>query len=196
MDADAEAGEFALWDRACQGDQSAFGAIFDLHKDRVFRHAFRLLADRHDAEDVLGAVFFELWRKRRSVHVARGSVLPWLLVTATHTASNLQRATRRYQLLLSRLPHEESEPSAEEEAFLRSNVLDPVLSDLIDRLGPVDRSIVTLVMIEDYSISEAADVLGIGSGAARTRLSRLRTKLRGDLGESSSRSLAVEGNGS
>lgn len=193
MESNEDVGESALWGRALGGDQPAFGAVFDLHKDRVFRHAFRLLANRHDAEDALGAVFFELWRRRRDVHVADGSVLPWLLLTTTNTALNMQRATRRYAQLLSSLPHDLTERSAEEEAFLRATSLDPVLMKAIRSLGVVDQGLVTLVFIEDYSIADAATALGIKGGAARTRLSRLRAKLRTELGRSTASNLAVEG---
>lgn len=193
MEPNDDAGESALWERARVGDQPAFGSIFDLHKDRVFRHAFRLLTNRHDAEDALGAVFFELWRRRRDVRMSDGSVLPWLLVTTTNTALNMQRATRRYAQLLNSLPHDMSERSAEEEAFLRSTTLDPVLMQAIRSLGVVDQGLTALVFIEDYSIEDAAAALGISGGAARTRLSRLRAKLRNELRESPASNLAVEG---
>ena len=186
--------ELALWARSRAGDEPAFGAIFDLHRDRVFRHAFRLLGNRTDAEDALGTVFLELWRRRRDVHVSDDSILPWLLVTTTNTAMNLQRATRRYQHLLSKVPHDPPELSAEETAFLRSAELDPELKRAIHSLNATDQGLLTLVFIEDYSTAEAAAALGISVGAARTRLSRLKAKLRAVLSSSPTRVLAVEGN--
>ena len=38
---DSESSEVGAWRRGLEGDAGAFGEIFDLHKDRVFRHAFR-----------------------------------------------------------------------------------------------------------------------------------------------------------
>lgn len=90
--------------RAQEGVEAAFATIFDLHKDRVFRHAFRLLGNRHDAEDALGVVFFELWRRRGEVRIVANSVLPWLLVTTSNVAFKSQRAQRGYQKLLDKLP--------------------------------------------------------------------------------------------
>ncbi|WP_382308448.1 RNA polymerase sigma factor [Herbiconiux sp. UC225_62] len=194
MEHEEEFAEPTLWMRGRAGDQAAFGAIFDLHKDRVFRHAFRLLADRSDAEDVLGTVFLELWRRRDDVHVSDGSILPWLLVTTTNTAMNLQRATRRYQHLLSRVPHEPPGLSAEENAFLQAEELDPELRNAIRSLNLMDQGLLTLVVIEDYAITDAATALGIRVGTARTRLSRLKARLRANLRNVSAQSLAVEGN--
>jgi RNA polymerase sigma-70 factor (ECF subfamily) len=194
MEHDEESTELTLWTRGRAGDQPAFGALFDLHKDRAFRHAFRLLADRSDAEDVLGTVFLELWRRRDDVRVSDGSILPWLLVTTTNTAMNLQRATRRYRHLLSRVPHEPPGLSAEEKAFLQSEELDPDLKNAIHSLNPTDQGLLTLVLIEDYAITDAAAALAIRVGTARTRLSRVKAKLRVDLEGSAAHSFAVEGN--
>lgn len=196
MHQDSRSSELSLWTASREGDQSAFGFLFDRHKDRVFRHAFRLLSDRNDAEDVLGTVFFELWRKRNAVHVVDGSILPWLLLTATNTALNVQRATRRYRLLLSRLPREDQELSAEDQAYLYSNSLSPELDTAIRGLNPTDQGLVALVIIEGYPIAEAAMALDIGSTVARKRLSRLRVRLRENLSPASTADLALEGNGS
>jgi RNA polymerase sigma-70 factor (ECF subfamily) len=153
-----------------------------------------LVSDRTDAEDVLGTVFLELWRRRDDVRESDGSILPWLLLTTTNTAMNLQRAARRYRHLLGRIPHDSSALSAEEEAFLASNELDPSLKAAIGSLTPVDKGLLTLVVLEDYAIGDAATALNIRVGTARTRLSRLKARLRTDLSDSTAHRLAAEGN--
>ncbi len=87
--------EASTWRRAAHGDGEAFGQVYDAHHQRVYRHALRIVLDRHDAEDVLAAAFLELWRKRASVRVVDGSVLPWLLATATNVGHNHGRTRRR-----------------------------------------------------------------------------------------------------
>jgi len=87
--------EAVLWSRARSGDGRAFAAVFDAHRDRTFRHVLRLVASAHDAEDVVAGTFFELWRRRDTVPVVDGSVLPWLLVTAGNLARNAGRGLRR-----------------------------------------------------------------------------------------------------
>ncbi|WP_396133584.1 RNA polymerase sigma factor [Arthrobacter sp. 1088] len=51
-----------------------------------------MVGGRHDAEDATAAAFLELWRRREGVRLVDGSILPWLLVTTTNTARNLQRS--------------------------------------------------------------------------------------------------------
>lgn len=183
---DTEAGaESELWTRSLRGDSAAFGELFDKHRDRVFRHAFRLVGNVHDAEDAVAAVFLELWRRRNHVRVVDGSILPWLLVTTTNTCRNITRAARRYRTFIEGLPRGSDSFLAKEE-LLRRHPLDSVDESLIvalRMLSPTDMQLFALVNLEDYPISEAAAVLGLTATAAKTRLHRSRVRLRAALGE-------------
>lgn len=170
-----------LWDRALNGDGQRFGMLFDRHRDRVFRHAFWVLGDVHDAEDATAIVFFELWRRRGSVRVVDGSVLPWLLVTTSNVCGNLRRGQGRYRKLLGTLPRGENVPAAEDSAIDRLSLFDSVSPDLavaLRALSPADASLIELVAVEGFSIAEAAAALHISEAAAKTRLHRLRQRMR------------------
>lgn len=180
----ADESEDVLWQRGRAGDGEAFGSIFDLHRDRVFRHAFRLLQDRDDAEDASAIAFLELWRRRKAVRVVDGSVLPWLLVTVTNVTRNLRRSRRRYERMLAGLPHGADVASAEDSAVADA-VLDRALAGALSELTPADARLVSLVALEGYTVAEAAPLLGLSAGAARTRLHRLRGTLQERLGHHS-----------
>ena len=92
------------WAEALAGRGQAFGDVFDRHRARVYRHSRGLAPSWSDADDVVAVTFLEAWRKRNSIQFVDGSMLPWLLRTATFTANNLTRASRRYQAALRRLP--------------------------------------------------------------------------------------------
>lgn len=167
--------EAELWAIGASGDARAFGAIFDLHRDAVFRAARRLVDDVADAEDLTGVTFLQLWRRRRDVIPVNGSVLPWLLVTTQNTARNLARTRRRYERFLAALPAPTSIASVRE--------LDPgeryeALVVSLRALRPIDQNLVLLTQVEGYSLLEASEVLGITYGAAKTRLSRAKARLR------------------
>ncbi|UIN29731.1 RNA polymerase sigma factor [Microbacterium binotii] len=168
--------ESAAWVRLRAGDESALGEMFDLHQGRVFRHAFRLLGDHEDAKDAVAVAFFELWRKRGSVHVVDGSVLPWLLVTVANAARNLERSARRYRALLAKTPAERhvDAPSASDE----SGVL-AALRKLPER----ERAVVVLAVLEGFSEREVAEALGIAPGTVKSRLARAKAKLRDEMVE-------------
>jgi RNA polymerase sigma-70 factor (ECF subfamily) len=173
--------EQVLWQRGLAGDSEAFAAIFDLYRDRVFRHAYRMLRDHADAEDAVAVSFLELWRRRSQVRLIDGSVLPWLLVTATNASRNLARSRRRYRRLLESLPHGGHHPSAEHTA-LSSQVDDASIAAALGQLSLKDARLFSLIALEGYPVADAARVLGITPGAARTRLHRIRASLHYGLG--------------
>ncbi len=172
-----------LWTRALAGDEHAFGELFDRHRDRVFRHARRLVGSLHDAEDVTAATFLELWRRRSEVRLVEDSVLAWLLVTAGYAALNLRRSTRRYRKLLDRLPRDLTAPDASEQAMSTHELSpDGELGAALRKLRPGDLEIVTLCVLEDLPLAAVATHLGISSEAAKSRLHRARLRLRSHMG--------------
>jgi len=188
------ADDAGLWARSRTGDGGAFAALYDRHRDRVFRHAARLVGDRHDAEDVLAAAFLELWRRRDDVRLVGGSVLPWLLVTASNVARNLTRGTRRYRALLARLPREPDAADAADLAFADDlgAVVHPALATALRSLDHRDLHLVTLVALEGLPIAEAAELLHLSPAAAKSRLHRARLRLRDQLADAPHPTFALE----
>ncbi len=161
------------WQRALEGDGEAFGRIFDEHRDRVFRHSLRLVGSWADAEDVVATVFLECWRKRRSVRLVDGSLLPWLLVTATNVSRNAARSARRYRALLDRLPPPVPEPGFE--------VDDSPTVAALRRLSRPHQEVLALCVLEGYPEADAAQALGVPVGTVKSRLSRARQRLQQEL---------------
>jgi RNA polymerase sigma-70 factor (ECF subfamily) len=165
-----------LWRRSVGGDGEAFGLLFDRHRDRVFTHASRITDNRQDAEDVVASAFLELWRRRASVELVDGSVLPWLLATTTNLGRNAARSTRRYKQFLDRLPRSEEHTEAGLDADFFA--VDPRLKTGLRLLGKLDAQLLALVALEGFSVGVAAEHLGLSESAARNRLHRARTVLR------------------
>ncbi|HEY8588124.1 MAG TPA: RNA polymerase sigma factor [Naasia sp.] len=176
--------ETGVWDRALSGDGGAFASLFRVHQARVHRRALSLLDRVHDAEDVTSAVFFELWRKRASVRLVGGSVLPWLLVTTVHLARNHRRGVLRYRRLITSLPRSDS-PDAEAVAVdnLSNAMLGLRLADAIALLSNDDGALLVLTALEGMTTADAAVALGIRPGTARMRLQRARQKLQAALND-------------
>ncbi len=169
----------ALWASSLAGDGEAFGALYDAHRLRVYRHACRLASTRHDAEDVVASAFLELWRRRDKVRLVDGSVLPWLLLTTTNLGRNASRAQRRYREFLERLPREPEQPDVAELALGTHAIgTDTRLREGLGALSKTDAQLFALVALEDYPVGAAAELLSLSVSAARARLHRVRAKLR------------------
>ena len=177
-----ETGDEGLWHQSLLGQGDAFGTLYDRHRDRVFRHAYRLCGNHHDAEDIMAASFLELWRRRKHVRVVEGSILPWLLVTTTNVARNRARAAARYQRLLNSLPrNQETGDPAADPSRRYQNQLDQDLAQALATLTPEDLHLVSLIVFEEHTITAAAAVLGLTPAAAKSRIHRARQRLRAAL---------------
>jgi len=165
--------EEAEWTAALAGDGEAFGRIFDRHRERVRRHGLRLAPTPSDVDDLVAITFLEAWRLRGRVRLVDGSVLPWLLVTATNVARNQQRSARRYRALLERLPAGDAAPDP------ATLIGDTDVTAHFGRLPLADRQVLALCVVEGFSEREAATALGIAPGTVKSRLSRARRRLAG-----------------
>lgn len=170
------------WSRARDGDPDAFTSLFDRHRDRVFGHALRLVRQPHDAEDVAAMVFLEAWRRRDAVRVVDGSIIAWLLVTANNTVHNLERSRRRHRDALARMPEpvpqaDHADSVAQE---LDNSERDRLVRDAFATLSTADQNVITLCVLEELPLADAARALGVPIGTVKSRLSRAKRRL-GDL---------------
>jgi len=166
----------ADWRALCDGDSGGLARLFDRHEARLFRHAARLLTAHEDAKDAVAIAFFELWRRQATVRLVDGSPLPWLLNTVSNTARNLERSARRYRALLGRVdaaPVVEGVRSPDETGVLAA----------LRRLPAKEQSVVVLTIMQGYHESETARALGIPIGTVKSRLSRAKARLRGELAQ-------------
>lgn len=182
MGGDLDCTDEALWRLVVNGDGDAFGALFDRHRDRVLRHALRLLGSAHAAEDITAIVFYEAWRRREHLRMVNGSIVAWLLVTANNTIRNEVRQRRRYRNFLNQLPPPGTSPDIADQ-FAEADeqgAQAAALRQAFVRLRPPERDVLTLCVVEGLSVREAGAALMIAEGTVKSRLHRAKARL-GDL---------------
>lgn len=168
-----------LLEQAIAGNGQSFGELFERHRDRVFRHAFGILSDTTAAEDVTAMVFYEAWRKRSTVRVVDESIIAWLLVTANFTIRNHTRQQRRYRQFLSQLPEPERGEDLAQNVVDQQHVEDQgrLIRVAFKMLNAQSRDVLTLCVIEQLSVQQAASLLSVPEGTIKSRLSRAKNKL-------------------
>lgn len=169
--------------RLSRGDEVAYRELFRRHERAAYRVALVMLQSTWDAEEVVASAFLELWRKRDAVRLVDGSVLPWLLTVLSYMAKNHQRGTRRYRRLLAKVPHAGTEPDHAEEVARTVDAL-PVTAAVQEALAELDArdaSILLLCVVQELSTRDAALALGIPDGTVKSRLSRMKARLRSRL---------------
>ncbi|MFE5325529.1 RNA polymerase sigma factor [Embleya sp. NPDC056575] len=169
-----------LWDRACAGERSAFGDLFDRHARAVHNFLFRRTGSWADAEDLTSAVFLHAWRIRAEVVLFQDSALPWLLGVARNMAANSGRALLRYRALQARLPPPPAAPDHADEVAARLDDERAMASVLraVAALPEREREVLELCVWSGLSQEAVAAVLGVAVGTVKSRLHRARARLR------------------
>lgn len=169
-----------LWERAAAGEPDAFGSLYERHARAIYNYFFRRCADWSLAEDLTSVVFLEAYRRRETVAMEPGKVLPWLYGVATNVLRNQRRSLRRHAEALSNVPALQPTPGIAAEAAGRLDAerqMRGVLAAL-DELPEGDREVLALCVWAELSYEDAALALGIPIGTVRSRLARARGRLR------------------
>lgn len=148
------------------------------HSAKVFRLAFRLTGNRHDAEDLTQEVFVRAFKSLDKFKP--GTLDGWLhRITTNLFLDQVRRKARiRFDGLPEdadqRIPGNETSP----ERSFEFNNLDSDIQAALDKLPIEFRTAVILCDIEGFSYDEVATALGIKLGTVRSRIHRGRALLR------------------
>ncbi|QKJ19241.1 RNA polymerase sigma factor [Microbacterium hominis] len=163
---------------AAGGSEFAFRALYRAYVRPVYWIAHGLVGNAADAEDVTQETFLVAWRKLPEFELAGQSLLPWLAtVCRLQSANRIRRQKRDREHTAAAV--EESLPSTVdvEQQVIDDDLAARILAE-VGGLSPLDRDIFRLCAAEGYAYQAAADALGVGHGVVRNRLSRIRTRLR------------------
>ncbi|MEU6430508.1 RNA polymerase sigma factor [Microbispora sp. NPDC046973] len=158
-----------------------FAGVFDRHADEIHAYAGRRLGPEH-ADDVTAETFLVAFRKRHRYDTSRPDARPWLYGIAGNLISGHRRSEVRRLRALARAPRDAGERGAHEEERgaerASAAALRPALAAALARLSAAERDLLLLVAWADLSYEEAAEALKIPIGTVRSRLHRVRAKLR------------------
>jgi RNA polymerase sigma-70 factor (ECF subfamily) len=151
------------------------------HSARVYRLAYRLTGNCHDAEDLTQEVFVRVFRSLPTY--TPGTFEGWLHRITTNLFLDITRRRQRIRFeglgeeTAARLKGTEPTPS---QAF-DDRHLDHDIAVALADLPPEYRAAVVLCDIEGLTYEEIADVLGVKLGTVRSRIHRGRAQLRAAL---------------
>jgi RNA polymerase sigma-70 factor (ECF subfamily) len=143
------------------------------HGPAMYRIAYRMVGDRHEAEDVVQDAFRSAWKSRRSFEAGRGE-RAWLVAILRRRVVDYWRRSAPLSVV-----------SAENPVDVGVNADDPLANDYSDemqhalsRLPPELKETLLLVVVAELTHQEAADLLQVPLGTVLSRVSRARTRLR------------------
>lgn len=161
-----------------------FAEIFDRHWAEIYRYIARRLGPEA-AEDVGAETFTVAFRNRGRYDLARQDARPWLYGIATNLIGQHRRTERRRHELLARTGGDASSPSFADasDARVTAERLGPRIASALAGLPADERDLLLLIAWADLTYAEAGEALGVPLGTVRSRLHRIRRKIRREFGE-------------
>ena len=154
-------------------------SIVQDHSARVYRLAYRLTGNQHDAEDLTQDVFVRVFRSLNGY--TPGTFEGWLHRITTNLF--LDQVRRKQRIRMDSMGDSDAQYAARgelhdpERGYDHAN-LDHDIQRALGSLAPEYRAAVVLCDIEGLSYEEIAVTLGIKLGTVRSRIHRARSQLR------------------
>ncbi|MCU1584888.1 MAG: polymerase subunit sigma [Microbacteriaceae bacterium] len=176
----------SLLARVAEGDQEAFGELYDQISPRVFGLIRRLLVDHAQSEEVTQEVFLEIWQSATRYQPSRGGATTWILTMAHRRAVDRIRSSqsgrdRDVKIGIRDYVAEYDNVAETVETTIENERVKEALSQLTE----LQRQAVTLAYYGGYSHSEVAAMLSVPIGTVKTRLRDGMIRLRDELGVAS-----------
>lgn len=175
----------AIVARARGGDLDAFRHLVERYSRQVYRVAYRMTANCHDAEDIVQETFLKAYRQLDRFE-SRASFGTWVHRIAVNCAVDLLR-TRPHRAAIGSddalertagPEHAGGHQMMSPERLMASTELAERVRSAMTGLSALERAAFTLRHLEGESIDEISRVLGIRANAAKHCVFRAVRKLR------------------
>jgi RNA polymerase sigma-70 factor (ECF subfamily) len=153
------------------GDPSAFTVLVARHRDRLWAVAIRTIGDREEAADALQEALISAFRNAAGYR-GEAAVTTWLHRVVVNAC--LDRVRRRQAR--PTVPLGDTEVASRRDHHASTETRLDVRAALAT-LPAAQRAAIVLVDMEDLSVAEAAQVLGVAEGTIKSRCSRGRAAL-------------------
>ena len=184
-----EIGDAAAVARVRAGEKDAFRLLVERHSQTIFRLAFRMMENEHDAEEIVQDTFLRAYRALDGFE-SRANFGTWIYRIAINRCYDLlnQRKSRHQVYpteesdvddsdLVEQIPAKDPSP----ERSLLSQEIEVRVRSAMEQLTARERTAFVLRHFEGRSIEEIAQALNVREVAARNSVHRAVQKLRQQL---------------
>ncbi len=171
-----------------KGDQNAFAELVELYKDKVFQICYRMLGNRHEAEDIAQEAFIRAFVNIETFNQKR-KFSTWLFRIATNLCIDRIRKKKPDYFLDAEVAGTEgltmySQVAADvqlPEDEVENMELQETIQLEISKLPEKYRSVIVLKYIEELPLQDISEILDLPLGTVKTRVHRGREALRKQL---------------
>lgn len=180
LDAQDDQPDAALLARFARGDRAAARALTLRLTPRAMAHAFRLLGQRAEAEDVTQEAMLRLWRQAPHWRHGEAQVSTWLYRVVANLCTDRLRRRGRAGVALDAVP-EPADQSAGPGERMQERARADALQAALDNLPARQRQAVVLRHIEGLGNPEIAEIMETSLEAVESLTARGKRALAADL---------------
>jgi RNA polymerase sigma-70 factor (ECF subfamily) len=159
--------EMALVDQAIAGDADAFGELYVLHLDAIYRYVYFRVGNTHDAEDITEQAFLKAWEALPEYQHRGNPFINWLY----RIAHNLVVDFHRQRKPADPIPLVEKDVLKSEEPTSLEQIIEAeeaaAMATAIAQLPGEQQQVIVLRFIEGLKHAEVARLLDKSQGACR-----------------------------
>ncbi len=168
------------------GEAEAYEQLIEQYAEVVYRTAYRLLQNPHDAEDAMQETFLTAYLRINEFE-GKARLSSWLYRIVTNKALDILRKHRRKTEAatdsIDDLSEDAAELLADQAAVLPEDWAErretaALIREGLESLSPSLRAAFVLFEMEGLSMDEVASALNISTSAAKVRVHRARRALR------------------
>ncbi len=163
-----------LVEGAANGDFEAFGELYSIYLDRIYRYIFYQVRDKMTAEDLTEEIFVKAWKALGGYQRNSPTFTAWLYRIAHNHVVDYFRTRRQHQSLDEEMPVATDSPEQEVE----EKIMQQELAEAISYLPPQQRQVIILKFIEEMDNREIAQIMRKSEGAIRVMQMRALLALR------------------
>ena len=171
--------ESELVEAARNGDEDAFVQLARSYHGKVWATASRFARSRAELEDLVQDLFVKIW-KGLPTFKNKSPFEHWLMrvtIRGCYDFLRKNRKRRESEVLTADVFESMSQIQSDERTEMRSNASE-VVAILLERLDPKDRTVITLLELEERSVRETAELTGWSESNVKVRAFRARKKMK------------------
>jgi RNA polymerase sigma-70 factor (ECF subfamily) len=175
--------EATLVARVVDGDADAFGELYLLHVDAIYRYIFYRVGDAGDAEDLTEQVFLKAWEALPTYRLRGKPFASWLYRIAHNAIVDRYRREKRAVPVTTseHLNWEDGGASSLEQVIAAEEAT--TLAGAIAQLSELQQQVIVLRFVEGLRHAEVARIIGRSRGACRVIQHRALSELNRLLSE-------------